>query len=694
MSKLKLLALSLLLITAAHAQTIWLDDRLKTVSEDSATLYMKAPPAQKDNGTWFAEIYSKENNALRISAKLTDPDVTKRQFVDNKFTFYCSATCRQERMIVDNHTTEVWDYFGTGELYRHFFIVNGKVEGTMEIFHGAPSPMRTEEYRADKKHGIERGLRPDGKITSETPYVNGQINGLRHEWNDDAQLIKQTRFKDGERDGQEKRWNAQSILIEEAAYQKGLQHGDYAKWNTLGERLEAGHYAQGKKNGEFSHYSNSDLLRRKEFFKNGQPVGLHEYYTDYPGYYLNESKRYDDQHRLVEHLLYEQDKVLYSKKTYVYKKDIEVSTDTFYRNNQISSQTTKTKNSKTNSTTSVYEEYDDQQRLIRKSEYLNDQLHGTNIDVSYYGNKEVSNYRHGKRHGEILITDKEGKIITKGLYENGVEVGAWQSEGFANGENTVIHENYNKKGARHGSYTEKTADGKVQTSGKYVNGKKTGAWIEHRGLKKISLRYDANGKIHGHYVVMNTEGNAIEEGNYQHGELHGRYIVMNADGKLVEEGNYQNGKLHGRYVVKDDAGHIIKEENYLNGQPHGKFMESINGQVVTQGEYKNNEKHGDWLEYGANTFAQRTDICKGNYQQGLKVGKWQCFSFTDYLKTSVFFDTNGLLQGNGYFFNRIGMLEEVAHYQDGKLDGILKTYDSEGNEFISHYEKGELLPAR
>lgn len=648
MSRIKNISLGLfLLFSSAQAQTVWLDDRLQNVPKDKASFYMKEPPVEHQ-GFWSAEVYGKNNNKLCMVADLRDPDISKQQFVDNKLTFYCSSGHRQERIIKDKNTIEVWEYFQrSGDLFRHFFLVDGQMDGRVEVFNGASYPMRLEEYKHGKKHGVERIQLEDGRVLSEKSYTDDLLDGMSQEWNEKGQLLKQMSYKKGRLDGPTRRWNANGQLIVEEQYQNGVSHGRQMEWDRQGRPLRLVHYVSGKLQGEYIRFSTeTGQMLEKQNFDQNQLVGLSEYYAERPSRYLQRTQRYDKQHRLVEEIYYNVDKTLNWQKTVAYQKDWETTTQTVYRDDgQIAEKKTIKKNVRNKLVETTTEQLYGKNKYGRKETQLNGLLHGTVAETYVDGGKSTLTYKNGVLDGPAFSIDAKGQILEKGSYKAGKFVGPWQKVGFIQGEeqNTAIQMNYNQKGEPHGRYLEKNSHGEVLVSGQYQNGKKIGEWKETYSGNKVTLSYD------------------------------------------------KSSKLHGRYIVTDKAGQLVEEMQYQHGKKVGPYKRWDNGKVVVQGVYENNEKQGFWLDDGNSYDAFMPTICKGTYDQGRKIGKWQCFSALGYLTSSLYYDDKGLRQGNGYFFNSNGMLEEIAHFKDDVPDGPDKTFDEKGRETVIIYKMGKVV---
>ena len=142
----------------------------------------------------------------------------------------------------------------------------------------------------------------------------------------------------------------------------------------------------------------------------------------------------------------------------------------------------------------IYTRYSVEGKLLEKSEYENNQLHGT--QEFYYANGQISelvNYTNGVHNGEFKTFFKNGKLSQEATYV----VGAWEGElkgYFPNGSLKEVLQY--EKGKEMGLFKEYHENGNLKTEGAY-NGtdSDTDFALEHGELKK----YNEDGE---HYQTM------------------------------------------------------------------------------------------------------------------------------------------------------------------------------------------------
>jgi len=63
--------------------------------------------------------------------------------------------------------------------------------------------------------------RPDGSVSVETPYVNGQIHGVQKWYYESGELLQETPFFDGQEHGLQKRYHKDGTVLDETRWVDG-----------------------------------------------------------------------------------------------------------------------------------------------------------------------------------------------------------------------------------------------------------------------------------------------------------------------------------------------------------------------------------------------------------------------------------------------------------------------------------------
>jgi len=283
-------------------------------------------------------------------------------------------------------------------------------------------------------------------------------------------------------------------------------------------------------------------------------------------------------------------------------------------------------------------------------------------------------------------------------------------------------------------------DGKFSI-GKFINGKKEGAWKIYIGnsKKNLILREEGsykNDKKDGKWTIYEF-GKIRKVENYKDDNLHGEEITYFKNGKISSKGNYVNDEADGQQITYYENGFISTIENYKMGVEHGKFinyfengklgasLDFINGiedgefieydkdgKNINKGMYKNGEKIGSWFETiyqeatwgrAAEIIESTTDFTKntqsvkiyntdktlketGSYHNKKKVGEWLEYRNGNIIARSNYL--NGLLNGKWEKYDWDNLkIKETGYYSNDKKTGLWKVYD----DFFNLEETGSYL---
>lgn len=152
----------------------------------------------------------------------------------------------------------------------------------------------------------------------------------------------------------------------------------------------------------------------------------------------------------------------------------------------------------------IHEERDDQDRVVTRTEALQDP------------------------DGELL-TDENGNLIPHGVVTTYWENGQKKSE--------VSYDH----GVRHGPRTAWYADGTKRSYGEYVNGKANGTWTE-----------------------WYADGTKAKEFQFDHGAWHGTHREWHTNGQLKTEVHFVRGKKQGPYMTWDESGQVVRRVEYVD----------------------------------------------------------------------------------------------------------------------------------
>ena len=120
------------------------------------------------------------------------------------------------------------------------------------------------------------------------------------------------------------------------------------------------------------------------------------------------------------------------------------------------------------------------------------------------------------------------------------------------GNGEKIFRNY-KNGLEHGISKAYFANGKLESSALYKNGKKIGKWkyygiIDGKTFLKEEYLYEDNLK-NGPYRKFLKSDQLLEEGSYKFGKKDGIWKTYHSNGVLKNEKEYEIGKLNGQEKI-------------------------------------------------------------------------------------------------------------------------------------------------
>ena len=152
-----------------------------------------------------------------------------------------------------------------------------------------------------------------------------------------------------------------------------------------------------------------------------------------------------------------------------------------------------------------------------------------------------------------------------------------------------------------------TAEGYVDSSGKFVRHGVSTAW------------YDK------------AETSKLQEEKYLHGKLHGVMTGYAPNGQKVFEFPFVHGKKHGIMKGWFDKGEQEYEIGFIDGQQHGptRYWHK-SGRTNYTATYQDGLRHGEYVSYADGSFKgydgknhDPFEFKHGTYQNGVPVGEWR-----------------------------------------------------------------------
>ncbi|UUY07864.1 hypothetical protein LRS11_18960 [Pseudomonas sp. J452] len=287
----------------------------------------------------------------------------------------------------------------------------------------------------------------------------------------------------------------------------------------------------------------------------------------------------------------------------------------------------------------------------REPKTLEGLLDGDSVKFVISGSRglihERGEYRLGKRVGQWMHAETDGRFRSRGEYVEGRPEGLWNVQG---------------------------------AEGQYQNGLREGAW--HKSMPD-GTRWEGSYKLNlleGPARVFNREGQLQLEEHYAAGMKEGLLKRYNDAGKLVLQEEYKANRLHGRQLTyADDGSFIRKDISYREGLKHGPFRSNYSASLPENiGNYRHNELFGRLQQYVAEGFMYSdSNYCQrlqGTYATRYHCGEWTQYRADGTVRSKVFY-VNGDAQVGVYYYED-GTLKEQRKEVNGALE--VQTYHPNG----------------
>lgn len=216
----------------------------------------------------------------------------------------------------------------------------------------------------------------------------------------------------------------------------------------------------------------------------------------------------------------------------------------------------------------------------------------------------------------------------------------------------------NKK--KDGPYTSYHANGSIETSGFYKNGKRVGDWKEYFLNGQLSNKkiYDDKGKYTGSSQAYFKNGNK-------------KFVTLknpNTVGYLLKSYYEDTGGIY-REMTSDKK--LFNENSIIKSGFYKEYFK--NSSLKQQGKYVDGELDGLWSSF-YDTGEKEWEI---NYKHSMQQGVYKKYYKNGKLNLEGQNDFNRK-KGEEKRYNDKGVLEWKGKYVDDKLNGLWKTFDSSG----------------
>jgi uncharacterized protein len=386
----------------------------------------------------------------------------------------------------------VEEKFEGGQRKRITHYNNGFPDSLFCEYYSGGSERIRGNYTKGKKTGIWTEFFPGGKPKSHVNYQNGLLHGPFEEYYPNGQLSVKGEHREGMKSGYWNWYLENGKPDMEGSFENDLQEGDWVYWYANGNKQYWGKYSAGRMNGLWSYQYWGGQKWKEGNYVHGQKNGR---WTTW----------------------YESGKTL---NTGSYENDLEEGEWLNYYENG---------------------------KLKDKGHYTTGRMDGRWEGFypsglrSYTGEWAVK--KEIPRAAERWVSFYNKPDSLKQQRTGDVKTGTWSYWGENGAQERV--ETYNLNGDLHGVAMQYGPAGKLESEGKYKEGKPHGPWTYYypHGSVLRTCEYK-DGRLDGPSVIYNERGRVIEEASYKENRLHGEYVAYDErTGKVKLKQVYDNGKV-------------------------------------------------------------------------------------------------------------------------------------------------------
>lgn len=359
-----------------------------------------------------------------------------------------------------------------------------------------------------------------------------------------------------------------------------------------------------------------------------------------------------------------------------------------------------------------------------QGKFTDDKMEGVWVLTDKKGAKLAKGeYVNGIRNGRWIIY-YDDQPLDMGLYEGGIKSGYWYRDAYL--EDSSVHvkgmfsfTNTRQEGAvelfkveRHPSFGMNEV---LVGTGAFLNGKKTGRWIEYiPGLKGESIEtgyYAGTGEREGIWEST-IDGKPHQQVTYNNGQRQGAFRAFYPNGKNKYETAYDKGLEVGIYKSYYESGQV-RETGAYTILERKEIQDTIFHKIELPIEYHFRLVDLDNIEqYNYNAikwvrepeFSIPADVLENRFQEFLSYGLSKQLRIQEIVQSTkqsvrvgkfVAYHENGKVRLEGTYFPDIKNVKDPATNAETReftRDGEWKEYDDLGYlQYVYQYNKGELV---
>ncbi|OYQ32058.1 hypothetical protein CHU92_14340 [Flavobacterium cyanobacteriorum] len=580
---------------------------------------------------WLADIASKKQfegfsyHILlgvreRLGKKLTAHNSKIKDYTENYLQKGFWDVFAKRRVDLYGSQEEVVIYLQDGRPDYFGKEVNGKKMGRYKVLNKYGNIAAELNFADNELEGVQKYYGLKGKLLEEKTFSKGKLNGKRIVYFENGNFRLIEFYKDDKLDGLCTGYYINGGKSAEGNFSADLREGLHTEYYENGSKKTEANYLKGKLNGKYVYYDITGNVSNEQNFVNDERQG-----------------------KLVE---YYDGKIVKSEAEY--DKGV-------------------IKN--------VYRAFYPDGSLKEESNYANRVLQHV---VYYYG---------GKKSYEVVL-DKEGAPVSyiyydakgnKYFIENYKKGEIKAGEQFTANNPQPVEVPVNK-----GTYTVKTLEGDIITSGKFNKGQKMGEWnyFYRSGVPRSKENFE-KGLQNGKSYNYGRDGRINVVAHYVNDTLQGIYENYSS-GHLTSVFHYRGGQANGPSRSYHEDGKLYAESFYINDDLYSKQVNyRQNGTVSQIADYVQNIMtklqtfNTDGTKSNELDFTNKTGKITNHYNGGAEIHEFE-------LK-------NGVYNGKYIVKEKTGKISVEAYYINGKRHGKYLKANPAGGPLIEHdYYAGQL----
>lgn len=635
---------------------------------------------RKDSDSFSSDSFTEYEFLFIKKNGVYDPDNgTKIVYYDDGISIDVEYTLKN-----GNFDGPTKNYYRNGKIKLVGYFKNNKKEGIWEDYDENGDIKRTLTFKDGELNGAANYYE-DGKLVKKENYNNGMLSGesMTQFFNYDANVTFEliSNYSNDKKNGREefyvKEENNSKRLLNYKNFVNDLKEGPFQK--VTGDSLIIGSYKNDKLDGSYKVYVDISVMTiggiaktnpeeltisSKGYYKNDLKEGEWEYY-DITGSLIEKGKYYND---------------LKSgpwESYYLNYVDYETGKQKFYSGELylIDNYQDGVKNGESIRTSFLQKKEVDCPQKNKGS--------GNCTKLVYLKRNIVSNYKNDKLNGKFQIKDSLDQIIFKGQYKNDEQDGFWL-------------ESYTVNDGIYGF-----------EEGNYVNGLKTGKWIEYLDNKE-NIFYESNYRngILEEIISYNSEGKIGNIKSFKRGELSSIKEFDVSNNRIVYEYRIYGENIN--FLQVELTKHFEDKSRYVSNYTiikptekisHFDFIKLFNEQIQDE---KRGYLDGDMLL----TYSDGTPSIKGGFYKQVKIGVWEYFypkqnvkvviTYTDFSnkkKSEMYYtmDNKMLFDGDFIYVNSENQTREERRIREGLRNGNTIYYNKNEEKIKKEKYKDGLL---